>query len=77
MLSSVKYQNKKIAIYGMGKTGFSAAKTFKKLRANVHCWDDNEKIRIKLKNSNYKIDKFWLKKKNCRPYSYKSRSGYK
>tara|TARA_B110000438_G_scaffold295203_1_gene337824 strand:+ start:536 stop:1846 length:1311 start_codon:yes stop_codon:yes gene_type:complete len=63
MLSSVKYQNKKIAIYGMGKTGFSAAKTFKKLRANVHCWDDNEKIRIKLKNSNYKIDKFWLKKK--------------
>ena len=29
-----KYQNKKIAIYGMGLTGISAAKAFKKLKAD-------------------------------------------
>ena len=28
MVALQKYQNKKIAIYGMGLTGFSAAKTF-------------------------------------------------
>ena len=55
-----KYQNKKIAIYGMGITGYSAAKTFKKLNAKVFCWDDNNKIRKKIKNSNLKLDKFWL-----------------
>ena len=38
------YQNKKIAIYGMGATGLSAAITFKKLKAEVYCWDDNKKI---------------------------------
>jgi len=63
MLSSGKYQNKKIAIYGMGKTGFSVAKIFKRLRANVYCWDDNKKIRKKLKSLSYKIDEFWTKKK--------------
>ena len=40
-----KYQDKKIAIYGMGITGYSAAKTFKRLNAKVFCWDDNNKIR--------------------------------
>ena len=55
-----KYENKRIAIYGMGITGFSAAKTFKKLKAKVFCWDDNKKIRKKIKNYNFKLDKFWL-----------------
>ena len=58
-----KYQDKKIAIYGMGITGYSAAKTFKRLNAKVFCWDDNNKIRKKIKNSNLKLDKFWLNKK--------------
>ena len=44
MLISKKYQNKKIAIYGMGKTGCSAAKTFEKLGSIVEevdlCFDD-------------------------------------
>jgi len=31
MFALQKYQNKKIAIYGMGITGCSAAKTFQKL----------------------------------------------
>ena len=55
-----KYENKRIAIYGMGITGFSAAKTFKKLKAKVYCWDDNEKVRLKLKKLNFPIEKFWL-----------------
>ncbi len=57
-----KYQNKKIAIYGMGLTGFSAAITFKKMGAEVFCWDDDKKIRSKTKKKKFNIDKFWLKK---------------
>ena len=54
MLASKKYQNKKIAIYGMGLTGFSAAITFKKMRAEVFCWDDDKKIRSKTKKKKIK-----------------------
>ena len=57
-----KYQNKKIAIYGMGITGFSAANTFKKMNAKVCCWDDNKKIRNKIKKLKFNVNKFWLKK---------------
>ena len=60
MFDLLKYQNKKIAIYGMGITGCSAAKTFKKLKAKVYCWDDNEKVRLKVKKLNFPIEKFWL-----------------
>ena len=60
MLALQKYQNKKIAIYGMGITGCSAAKAFKKLNAEVVCWDDNKKIRKKIKNLNFPLIKFWL-----------------
>ena len=59
MLASKKYNNKKIAIYGMGLTGCSTAKKFKDLKANVICWDDNAKIRKKI--NKFKLDKFWLK----------------
>ena len=55
-----KYQNKKVAVYGMGVTGCSAAKTIKNLKAQVLCWDDNVKIRKKAKKHNYQINKFWL-----------------
>jgi len=54
-----KYQGKKIAIYGLGKTGISAAKTLKKLNAEILCWDDNEEIRKKAKNLNFSLNKFW------------------
>ena len=60
MVALQKYQDKKIAIYGMGITGCSAAKTFKRLKAKVFCWDDNEKIRKKIKNLKFSINKFWL-----------------
>ena len=62
MLVSQKYKNKKIAIYGMGITGCSAATTLKKLGAKIFCWDDNLKIRRKIKNFNFPLDKFWLNK---------------
>jgi UDP-N-acetylmuramoylalanine--D-glutamate ligase len=63
MVSLQKYQNKKIAIYGMGITGCSAARTFKRLKAKVLCWDDNKKIRRKIKNLKFPLSKFWLNQK--------------
>ena len=60
MLASQKYQNKKIAIYGMGITGCSTARAFKRLKAKILCWDDNVKIRKKIKNLNFPLNKFWL-----------------
>ncbi len=61
MVTLKKYQNKKIAIYGMGITGFSAARVFKRSKATIYCWDDNKKARKKAKSSNFNIQKFWLK----------------
>ena len=53
MVPLKKYQDRKIAIYGMGLSGFSAARTLKKLNAKILCWDDNDKIRKKIKNFNF------------------------
>jgi UDP-N-acetylmuramoylalanine--D-glutamate ligase len=61
MIDLKKYKNKKIAIYGMGKTGFSVANTFKNLKAKIYCWDDNKKIRKKVKKNNLILNKFWKK----------------
>ena len=63
MLSLEKYQNRKIAIYGMGKSGCSTARALKVLKANIYCWDDNKKIRKKIKRSNFNVKKFWLNNK--------------
>ena len=60
MFALEKYQNKKIAIYGMGRTGCSTARTLKSLKSKIFCWDDNDKIRKKIKNLNFEINKFWL-----------------
>ena len=57
-----KYQDKRIAVYGMGLTGCSAARTFKKLGAHVFCWDDNIKVRKEMKNLNFLFSRFWLDK---------------
>ena len=62
MVALQKYQNKQIAIYGMGITGCSVARTFKKLKAKIYCWDDNKKVRDNAKNLNFRIKKFWLNK---------------
>ena len=61
MTTLKKYQNKIVGIYGLGKTGISAAKTLKKLKAKILCWDDNETARKKAKNLNFKLGKFWTK----------------
>ena len=58
MIALQKYQNKKVAIYGMGKTGCSAARVFKNLKAKVYCWDDNKKVRKKIKNLSFSLNKF-------------------
>ena len=60
MFALQKYQNKKIAIYGLGITGCSAARVFKRLKAKVYCWDDNKKVRKKVKNLDFPLNKFWL-----------------
>ena len=62
MLSLKKYQNKRIAIYGMGVTGLSAAKMYKKLKAKIYCWDDSSEKRKKIKKLKLPLDKFWLSK---------------
>ena len=62
MIILKKYQNKRIAIYGMGISGRSTAKTLKKLKAKIFCWDDNYSIRQKIKKLNFPINKFWLNK---------------
>ena len=62
MVALQKYRNKKVAIYGMGITGCSVAKTFKKLNAKIYCWDDKKKIRNKIKKLDFPINKFWLNK---------------
>ena len=61
MITLKKYQNKIVGIYGLGKTGISAAKTLKKLKAKILCWDDNETARKQAKNLNFKLGKFWTK----------------
>ena len=62
MTALQKYQNKKIAIYGMGITGCSAAKILKRLKAKIFCWDDDKNIRKKISELNFPLDKFWIKK---------------
>jgi len=63
MVTLRKYKNKRIAIYGMGLTGCSAVRALKKLGAQVLCWDDNIKVRKKIKSFNFPLNKFWLDKK--------------
>ena len=62
MVTLQKYQNKKIAIYGMGLTGCSAARVLKKLGTKVFCWDDSAQVRKKVENFNFPLNKFWLSK---------------
>ena len=57
MLLLKEFYNKKILIFGYGKTGKSVQKYFRKNKINYTIWDDNRKLDIK------KIDKkYYLKK---------------
>jgi len=62
MLIKKKYQNKRIAIYGMGITGYSTANFCKTLKADVVCWDDSQNTRKQIKNKKFKFEKFWMKR---------------
>ena len=65
MVALQKYQNKKIAIYGMGVTGCSAARILRRLGSQVLCWDDDIRVRKKIANHNFSFRKFWLEKECC------------
>ena len=74
MLKLQKYQNKKVAVYGMGITGLSAARTLKKLGAKVICWDDNKRIRNKFNpNGCYSNDYDHHRTRNDSFYKWKSK----
>jgi UDP-N-acetylmuramoylalanine--D-glutamate ligase len=62
MLSLKKYQKKIFAIYGMGMTGFSTAEALQNSGASIFCWDDNKKIRKKIKSLKFPLNKFWQNK---------------
>ena len=57
MLFLKEFNNKKILIFGYGKTGKSVQKYFIKNKINYTIWDDNRKLNIK------KIDKKYFLKK--------------
>ena len=58
LLKQYQYQNKTIAIYGMGRSGLSAARKLKTFGANLFCWDDSRNIRNKVKKFNFPLKKF-------------------
>ena len=64
MVALQKYQNKNVAIYGMGITGLSVAKKFKKLKAKIYCWDDSKQRRNEIKKLKFPVNKFWLQAKS-------------
>lgn len=47
MIPITEYAGKDVAVYGLGRTGLSAAKALKAGGARVHAWDDNEESRAK------------------------------
>ena len=53
-----KYQNKNVAIYGLGKSGLASAKKLKSLKANIFCWDDNPKKRNNAKQKKLDVNNY-------------------
>ena len=47
MIPITEYAGRDVAVFGLGRTGLSAAKALKAGGARVHAWDDNEDIRNK------------------------------
>ncbi len=47
MIPITEYAGKDVAVFGLGRTGMSAAKALKAGGARVHAWDDNEATRAK------------------------------
>ena len=51
------FLRKKILIYGLGKSGISSYK-FLKNKSDVYLFDDNQKIKLKLKKKYLDTNKF-------------------
>ncbi|MFN3312790.1 MAG: UDP-N-acetylmuramoyl-L-alanine--D-glutamate ligase [Hyphomonas sp.] len=47
MIPITEYAGRDVAVYGLGRTGLSAARALKAGGARVHAWDDNEETRAK------------------------------
>ncbi|MEO1475037.1 MAG: UDP-N-acetylmuramoyl-L-alanine--D-glutamate ligase [Pseudomonadota bacterium] len=47
MIPITEYSGRDVAVFGLGRTGLSAAKALAAGGARVHAWDDNEKTRAK------------------------------
>ncbi|MEM9668089.1 MAG: UDP-N-acetylmuramoyl-L-alanine--D-glutamate ligase [Pseudomonadota bacterium] len=47
MIPITEYSGRDVAVFGLGRTGLSAAKALAAGGARVHAWDDNEKTRVK------------------------------
>ena len=47
MIPITEYAGRDVAVYGLGRSGLSAAKALKAGGARVHAWDDNEETRAK------------------------------
>ncbi len=47
MIPITEYAGRDVAVFGLGRTGLSAAKALAAGGARVHAWDDNEETRLK------------------------------
>lgn len=47
MIPITEYAGRDVAVYGLGRTGLSAARALKAGGARVHAWDDNEETRAR------------------------------
>ncbi len=47
MIAATAFKNERIAVFGLGRTGISAALSLKAGGADVHAWDDNEQTRTR------------------------------
>lgn len=55
MIPITEYAGKDVAVFGLGRTGLSAAKALKAGGARVHAWDDNEATRAKAEDAGLEL----------------------
>jgi UDP-N-acetylmuramoylalanine--D-glutamate ligase len=60
MLSLEQCRNKKFLVFGLGISGKATLSQLKKNKANVECWDDNQKLRNEIREVSF-LNKNWFK----------------